>query len=181
MSVTFTQEQFNVKALEFLEMSEKVHDTWQKEEKENTLFLVKNYKFTFKKEPLNDADDICAIQMLSEVFLIEYHVLLHPSYKVPTIYFNAYKNDKLIDLNDIKLLFCDDYDKEKYEIYNLLSQSEHPILFRPFFMIHPCKIGEVLGKFTETRNFIITFLTLYGPSLVGLKLNNEYEKFFIKD
>jgi hypothetical protein len=48
-------------------------------------------------------------------------------------------DDRLIDLDDVSKLFTDDYDKSQYEIHNIISQAEHPVLFRPFFMIHPCK------------------------------------------
>lgn len=64
--------------------------------------------------------------------------------------------------------------EEVYEFFKTedsqnLMQAEHPLLFRPFYTFHPCKIADVLSNFKETENFIVTFLTIYCP-LVGLKM-----------
>jgi hypothetical protein len=63
-------------------------------------------------------------------------------------------------------------------LHNIVSQAENPILFRPFFMIHPCKISQVMSKFPESKNFLLTFLTIFGPS-IQLHMNPEYEKFYL--
>ena len=60
---------------------------------------------------------------------------------------------------------------------NMISQSEHPILFKPFLTFHPCKVPQVLSNFPKSQNLVLTFLTLYGP-FVRLKLMNDYEKFY---
>jgi hypothetical protein len=60
---------------------------------------------------------------------------------------------------------------------DIITQAEHPILFKPFFMLHPCKVNQVLSKFTESKNFVLTFVTLFGP-FVQLKMHPDYEKFY---
>lgn len=50
----------------------------------------------------------------------------------------------------------------------IIIQSEHPILFKPFYTFHPCKVTDVMSKFKESENFILTFFTIYGP-MIGLK------------
>lgn len=60
---------------------------------------------------------------------------------------------------------------------NIITQAEHPILFKPFFLVHPCKVNQLLSQFTESKNFVLTFLTLFGPS-VRLKMSPEYDKFY---
>jgi hypothetical protein len=99
MSVSFTQEQFNEKALALLKLSEKLNDTWRIEQKEGAMFLIKNDKFTMEGEAAaaaEEEDDMemdpsSSVQAHGQLISIEYHVLLHPSYQVPTLFFNAYK------------------------------------------------------------------------------------------
>lgn len=60
----------------------------------------------------------------------------------------------------------------------MVTQAEHPILFKPFFLLHPCKVNQILANFPDSRNFVLTFLTLFGPS-VQLKMNPEYERLIV--
>lgn len=85
----------------------------------------------------------------------------------------------LITLEDIPRIFVQDYENEGScnEMQNIITQAEHPILFKPFFMLHPCKVNDVLAKFLDSKNFVLTFLTIFGPS-VRLKMNPDYGKFF---
>lgn len=51
---------------------------------------------------------------------------------------------------------------------------EHPVLFRPFMALHPCRTAEVLAQFgQESDNSVLTFISLYGP-YVKLNLTNAY-------
>lgn len=68
-------------------------------------------------------------------------------------------------------------DESRNEMRDMITQAEHPILFKPYFMLHPCKVNEVLAKFPQSKNYVLTYLTIYGPS-VRLKMNPDYEKFF---
>lgn len=85
----------------------------------------------------------------------------------------------LISLSDISKIFVENFEFRscRDQMLNIVTQSEHPILFRPYFMIHPCKISQVLSKFPESKNPLLTFLTIFGPS-VQLQMKPGYEKFF---
>ena len=61
----------------------------------------------------------------------------------------------------------------------LVTQCEHPVLKRPFFMVHPCKTSEMMGELKEFSSvqsndsaahvylnlWISTYLLLLGISL----------------
>lgn len=193
--------EFNKKALELFNLSEALSDNWRINEKDSKVFLSKRTTISIAAQVSLEVDELsedpasasdgCADELVS----IEYHVLFHPSYQVPVLYFNAYSGNKnshlstcvsflslldgsLIALDDIVRIFVDKYEQGSgQDLKNIITQAEHPILFKPFFQVHPCKVGEVLSNFKESQNFIITFLTLFGPS-VRLYMSHEYEKFF---
>lgn len=68
---------------------------------------------------------------------------------------------------------CSDVKPPRSDLLSILTETDHPILFRPFFMIHPCRTAEILAQTEKSCNRIITFLSVMGP-YVQLKLKNEY-------
>lgn len=68
-------------------------------------------------------------------------------------------------------------ESDRNEMLNIITQAEHPMLFKPFFLLHPCKVHEILANFPQSKNFILTFLTLFGPS-VQLDMSPDYDKFY---
>lgn len=98
----FDEDSFNQKARELYILSEKLHDNWEIHETREKLYLSKRTMISIESEqqPLEadlellNGDDVSAAPCnQSEVFRIEYHVLFHPSYQVPVLYFNAYTGD----------------------------------------------------------------------------------------
>lgn len=102
----------------------------------------------------------------------------------------------LVSLEEVWDLFLVNtkLEENKDDLLNVITQSEHPLLFRPFFLLHPCKVNEVLSTFPNrylctlyrdlflitpnfSKNFVVTFLSIYSRSL-GLKLNPAYQSFF---
>lgn len=60
------------------------------------------------------------------------------------------------------------------DLYQMLTQMEHPVLFRPFMTLHPCRTCEILSQFgKQSTNLILTFISIYGP-YVKLELSNSY-------
>lgn len=60
------------------------------------------------------------------------------------------------------------------DLHQILTQMEHPVLFRPFMALHPCRTAEVLTQFGQkSENLLLTFISLYGP-YVKLNLSNAY-------
>lgn len=58
---------------------------------------------------------------------------------------------------------------------HILTQMEHPILFKPFLTLHPCRIAEVLQSLPYSQNKVLSFLSIYGPT-VYLTFDLEYAK-----
>jgi len=60
------------------------------------------------------------------------------------------------------------------DLYQILTQMDHPVLFRPFMALHPCRTAEVLKQFGQTSsNQVLTFISLYGPH-IKLNLQNAF-------
>lgn len=55
----------------------------------------------------------------------------------------------------------------------ILTQMEHPILFRPFLTLHPCRIAELLHCLPNSDNKVLTFLSTIGPA-VHLNFDLKY-------
>lgn len=125
-----------------------------------------------------------------ELLRIEYHVLYHISYAVPYLCFNAYTSSKfwpvsnlfdihastehfhlfldgtLLDLDGAWDIFNDDQcNQNTVQMRNVLTQMEHPILFKPFLTLHPCRTAEVLQMLSHSRNKVLSFLSSYGMAI----------------
>lgn len=59
---------------------------------------------------------------------------------------------------------------------NILTQMEHPMLFKPFLTLHPCRIAEVLQTIPNSQNKVLSFLSIYGPT-VYLTFDLNYAKY----
>lgn len=93
----FCEDEFNKKALELHKVSEILNDNWKISETNQKFYLSKkqtiSIKSTRQKPPAHhhDDDDPSVAEVDQEdLIAIEYHVLFHPSYQVPCLYFNAY-------------------------------------------------------------------------------------------
>lgn len=60
------------------------------------------------------------------------------------------------------------------DFYSVVTQQEHPVMHRPYFIIHPCHTADLIAAFKcRTKNLIITFLGIITP-LIQLNLPLEY-------
>lgn len=92
-STAFDEDEFNKKALELFNMSEVLNDNWQINEKSGKFYLRKKQNISVKLKPVlcdEDGDKSTLHNVTSEVISIEYHVLFHPSYQIPVLFFNAH-------------------------------------------------------------------------------------------
>jgi ubiquitin-like-conjugating enzyme ATG10 len=129
-------------------------------------------------EPVGDIlEDVNAISGSGGGMLTwEYHVLYSHSYSVPVLYFNAWINDgRLLSLEDVwchvHASFQDSLQENRWSV---LTQQEHPVLRRPFYMLHPCCTAELLSCLQEhSANIVVTWLSTVGP-VVGLTLCPQY-------
>ncbi|KAH8284655.1 hypothetical protein KR018_010443 [Drosophila ironensis] len=151
---------FLSQAKQFHEISERLSDGWSLEEKdpnEPNTFLKLSQKIKSQEGLLN----------------VEYHVVYSVSYQVPMLFFQAHRSDgSLLDLDAIWRLFMPETNPN--DLYQILTQMDHPVLFKPFMALHPCRTAEVLKQFGKpSRNQVLTFISLYGPQ-VQLHLQNAY-------
>lgn len=80
------------------------------------------------------------------ILACEYHVIYSLSYQVPVLYFTvSYHSGKLVPLAELWELLptgqvCSDNGK-----WGILTQAEHPLLFQPFYCLHPCNTAKAMG------------------------------------
>ncbi|XP_037928705.1 ubiquitin-like-conjugating enzyme ATG10 [Teleopsis dalmanni] len=114
----------------------------------------------------------------SEIIEMEYHIVYSISYQVPVLYFRAYKSDgSFLELQDSWRLFRS-YDENetirtRADMLSILTQMEHPVLFKPYFALHPCRTSDILAQTGSSSNRVLTFISLMGPYL-QIYLNNKY-------
>ncbi|XP_017132844.1 ubiquitin-like-conjugating enzyme ATG10 [Drosophila elegans] len=157
---------FLSQAKQFLNISQQLDDGWTMEEKDSNepnTFLKFEQKIKYKSEKDN----------LGELVNAEYHVVYSVSYQVPMLFFQTHRSDgSLLDLEATWQLFMPE--TKGSGLYQVLTQMDHPVLFRPFMALHPCRTAEVLTQFGQpSKNQVLTFISLYGPH-VQLRLQNAY-------
>lgn len=92
-----------------------------------------------------------------EILSFEYHVIYNLAYAVPVIFFNAHKsNGTLLRVEDAWGLFDESY--KTIDMQSTLTQMEHPILFRPFLTLHPCRTNEFLRIMNERFVYLLFLL-----------------------
>ncbi|KAH8407578.1 hypothetical protein KR222_007449 [Zaprionus bogoriensis] len=158
-----TWPEFVRQAEEFMEMSRALDDSWElykKDEEEPNSFLKYAQKIKCQAAGM-------------ELINVEYHIVYSVSYQVPVLYFQAHRSDgSLLDLEAVWSAFMPTVSHN--DLYQMLTQMEHPVLFRPYMALHPCRTAEVLAQFgQESANKLLTFISLYGP-YVQLNLANAY-------
>ncbi|EDW01188.1 GH21294 [Drosophila grimshawi] len=159
---TLTWPEFLKEAKQFLDKSHELNDNWElveKDDQEPNSFLRYSQKIKCK--------------VSNDLINIEYHIVYSVSYQVPMLYFQAHRSDgSLLDVEATWSLFMPDASRS--DLYEMLTQMEHPVLFRPFMALHPCRTSEILAQFgRKSENILITFISLYGP-YVKLNLSNSY-------
>nr|XP_019559844.2 ubiquitin-like-conjugating enzyme ATG10 [Aedes albopictus] len=194
---TLTEQQFTDAAEQFSELSRRLDDGWEliKSECGATVYLRKRLKQTLNTaigtgRSASDEDDsgllvedpsladgaVNSVSKQEDVYQFEYHVVYSVSYQVPVLYFNAYKCDgTMLRLEEAWDGFRDLASESREQLGQTLTQMEHPILFRPFLALHPCRTAQVLGNVANAgcANLLVAFVSSYGP-FVNLALDVRY-------
>ncbi|XP_030379140.1 ubiquitin-like-conjugating enzyme ATG10 [Scaptodrosophila lebanonensis] len=163
---TLSWTDFLSEAREFLHLSEQLGDGWtlcEKDGNEPNTFLSCKRKVRSKDNGT-----------LSTLISVEYHVVFSVSYQVPMLFFQAHRSDgSLLDVDATWRAFMPEA-RERSDLFQMLTQMDHPVLFRPFMALHPCRTSDVLAQFgKKSENRILTFISVYGPH-VQLNLQNAY-------
>ncbi|XP_047509180.1 ubiquitin-like-conjugating enzyme ATG10 [Pieris napi] len=158
MAYELTAEGFLSSAKAFIETSNLLHDDWKLYENSD---ICKSYirKNTF-------------IDVKGQLFKAEFVIFYHLSYGVPSFSFNIWDSSgMLLNLEDIRKISFTKINQKDF--YSVITQQEHPVLCRPFFIMHPCHTYQLLSSLRESKNIIVTFLGLITP-LINLQLSLKY-------
>ncbi|CAG2248941.1 ATG10 [Mytilus edulis] len=153
-------------AHDFLVLAEKTKDSWKmKEIPDKQYYLSKKEVKTVSRQHIEekqtedltsiDEEDGCQLDMSStECLTYEYHVVYSHSYNVPVLYFNVYhQNGKLLSLDEVWSDIPECYrDRLLEERWSFITQQEHPLLGRPFFMLHPCHTKDLMAQVTAIQD-----------------------------
>ncbi|XP_045768974.1 ubiquitin-like-conjugating enzyme ATG10 [Maniola jurtina] len=160
-----TLEEFVYAAKDFIELSDKFLDSWTIYQNDNELL----HTHIKKEEFVSHRDETGRVFLYRAEYVIFYNL----SYGVPSFSFNVWDcSGKLLTLEEVREISLMKISKEDF--YSVVTQQEHPVLYRPYFIIHPCHTANLLSMFKKkSRNLIITFLGLITP-LIQLNLPLEY-------
>ncbi|VVC89210.1 unnamed protein product [Leptidea sinapis] len=156
--VLVTPAEFLSSAIKFVAISDQIQDEWKLYE--NTEI----HKSYIKKDTFLTAKDC--------VYKAEFVIFYNLSYGVPGFSFNVWDSSgSFLSLEGIRQLSLLDINQEDF--YSVITQQEHPVLCRPYFVMHPCHTEVHLASLKESKNCIVTILGLITP-LIPLKLPFAY-------
>jgi hypothetical protein len=107
---------------------------------EPQLYLERKIQTNCYNTKVDSNDDLFEDSV--EILTFVYHIVYSDSWSVPVLYLNAYKSDgRCLNYEELysSLLIEDSLKNELF-----ITQQEHPILFKPFFYLHPCKTNEFM-------------------------------------
>lgn len=163
----FSWDAFSSQANQIIKISQEINDTWTLERGNNDpggTYLRHKQLHHLKQ---------------GQVHQFEYHVVYSLSYNTPVLYFNIQDTaGNVMLLEEFMEYFLDraDLKPQDVDLKMAVTQMEHPVLFRPYLAIHPCKTAEVLDKTSGSKNQLITFISTFG-AMVFLSLDLAYGKF----
>ncbi|XP_058446235.1 ubiquitin-like-conjugating enzyme ATG10 [Malaya genurostris] len=185
MTGTLTEQEFLAAARQFLNFSLQIHDDWELiESQSGTAYLKKSIVQSLviptseNEESLNELleDDPSLSKPMSclDFYNFEYHIIYSTSYQVPVLYFNVHKsNGTLLKLEEAWAGFRQLSSESSEQLHQILTQMEHPVLFKPFLALHPCQTSNVLCNLRKSNNLIVSFISSFGP-FINLNLSLEY-------
>ena len=198
---TISYDQFKTACMEFLKASEHLGDTWRLrtdiqdkdglcihkvqcikstacEEKEN------NTTYTGDKEELQEEEE-CECEDPSVInthtpqhfITYDYHIVYSVSHSVPVLYFNAWHSSgQLLTLEEVwEGVHVTHREQILSNKWGTLTQTEHPLLGRPYFQLHPCNTAKLMGQAVprpacgaaDLKKYLVSWLSMFGPP-VGL-------------
>ncbi|KAH7163160.1 hypothetical protein B0J13DRAFT_31064 [Dactylonectria estremocensis] len=114
-----------------------------------------------------------------DVGVVEYEIHLHPTYRVPCLWFTLHglpSHELAFNIDTVfRRLVPDEYKAGLRSLGGVggISADHHPITGVPSFFVHPCLLGDAISKFECDRtNYLMIWLGLVG-GCVGLWVPKE--------
>ncbi|KAG9453569.1 hypothetical protein H6P81_006473 [Aristolochia fimbriata] len=115
-----------------------------------------------------------------ETCVFDFHIVYSSSYRVPVLYFYAYRSDgQPLGLADIEHSLPPHSLKILQEArWTYMTREEHPHLNRPWFMLHPCGTsdwmkllfdGNLFANELIVKQYLLSWLSVVGQA-IGLKI-----------
>ncbi|KAF4983266.1 hypothetical protein FZEAL_1304 [Fusarium zealandicum] len=128
-----------------------------------------------------EADEAALVKHQSrlDVGIVEYEIHLHPTYRVPCLWFTLRDlphDEPAFNIDTVfRRLVPDEYKAGLRALGGIggISADHHPVTGVPSFFVHPCLLGDAISKFECDRtNYLMIWLGLVG-GCVGLWVPKE--------
>ena len=167
-----TRKVFNQNIREIKDKSKLIDNNWH--------LIETNNSDDHENEPINYLESIEQTFLSGELLTITLHVVYSSSFNVPVLYLNINKsNGKLLNYQEMydyfNLNMNSDEREDGVDVLMTLTQQEHPILFKPYYFIHPCKTSKWMStsSLNNEYNYTLKWMS-FVFSAFGLKLNIKY-------
>ncbi|KAF7557659.1 hypothetical protein G7046_g5993 [Stylonectria norvegica] len=128
-----------------------------------------------------DLDEALLVKHLPgpDVGVVQYEIHLHPTYRVPCLWFTLRGlplDEPAFNIDTVfRRLVPDEYKAGLRTVNGIggISADHHPITGVPSFFVHPCLLGDAISNFECDRaNYLMIWLGLVG-GCVGLWVPKE--------
>ncbi|KAF7877489.1 hypothetical protein EAF04_001166 [Stromatinia cepivora] len=131
------------------------------------------------KSSTTRSDTIPQYSLYSHQPYVTYEIHLHPTYRMPTLWFMLHHlpmDEPAFDINSVyRYLVPEEYKSQLRAIGVMggISAAPHPITDVPAFFIHPCQTKEAMESFDcPINDYLMAWLGLVG-GWVGLWMPHE--------
>jgi ubiquitin-like-conjugating enzyme ATG10 len=158
MQESIDRETFRQNIREISEKSRKLGDNWSIKNDDEYLEKVEQ-KF---------------IQNENDIYTFTYHVIFSDAFSVPVFYLNVAKsNGKALNYDELYSYYKLDLNLNDAD-FLILTQQEHPVLYKPFYFLHPCRTIEWMSSIrvqsddipsTKSTNYTLKWLSFILSTL----------------
>lgn len=108
-----------------------------------------------KRHPLINAQEALPFRSkrTPPIAIVEYHILLSPSYQAPVLYFQITAHSSgiplSVSLSDVYTILVSADSRvavEKVGVIGGISQGDHPVLGIPYYFVHPCNTVDAMRE-----------------------------------
>jgi hypothetical protein len=175
--MTLTEDDFKKQCIQFVSRSKQYADEgWYLSAKLDNGRLIKLCLDNLDSSIINSEGKLMLMKDekrrsdKSETILnYEYNVIYSDSYEVPVMYFCV------SDQNGAHAPLEQLLTAEHKDLSMVVNQVEHPLLFRPFFMIHPCRTKDFMEPHVKVNKeyYLISWLSMVA-NLIGLRMSSDW-------